>query len=254
MKNMQYFAKYDTSFDEEFLYEGYLYLANEDENLSINEFEALIKTKKDKKKNIAGTIFMYSPYAYPKGYNNLKSLTSQGFDFEQGFVEVEVERELTMLKHAFSGEYGGKIIEVRYLFNLNIENIDKEELLGQLNMDLHKLHSSQLTVFDRDLNYIDTHNLHINGKFVFFAWGHKISNKGAGAIKQYAQDIYDKCVQMQKKIAYTYRASMGKEYAIENIQFLHPIQSGRFKSNMPHTLKEIFKTNPPTVQVFKDKI
>jgi hypothetical protein len=253
MKNMQYFAKYDTNFGEEFLSEGYFYLPNEDETLTIEEFETLIKTKKDKKRNIAGTIFMYNPYAYPKGYNNLKSLTAQEFDFDQGFVEVEVERELTMFKHAFSDEYRGKLIEVRYLFNLNIKDIDKGELLEQFNMDLHKLHSSQLTVFDRDLNYIDTHNLFINGKFVYFAWGHKISNKGAGAIKQYAHDIYEKCVQMQKKVAYSYRASMGKEYAIEHIQFLHPIQSGRFKSNMPYTLQEIFKTNPPSVQVFKDK-
>lgn len=253
MKNMQYFGRYETNFGEEFLCEGYVYLPNEDEKLSVKEFEALIKTTKDKKKNIAGTIFMYNPYVYPKGYNRLKSLTAQEFDFDQGFCEIECEREMTMYKHAFSDDYKGKIIEIRYLFNLNIENVDRDSLLEQFNTDVQRLVSTQLTIFDRDLNYVDVHNLHINGKFVYFAWGHKISNKGYVFIKQYAHDIFNKCVQMQKKIAYAYRATTGEQYAVEKIQFMHPTQSGRFKSNMPHTLKEVFKTLPPTPQVYMDK-
>ena len=66
---MQFFGRYDTKFDEEFLVESYLYFNKEDEELSEDEFRQLIKTQKLKKKNIAGTIFMYSPF-YFTGIHN----------------------------------------------------------------------------------------------------------------------------------------------------------------------------------------
>lgn len=250
MNYMQYFAKYETNFDKEFLTQGYLYFPHDDENISVNEFEKLIKTKKDKKKNIAGTIFMYNPYAYPKGYNRLKSLRSQDFEFDE-FCEVEIERELTLFKNAI-GNYKGQLIEVRYLFNLNTEYIDKDEILTSFNMDVERLNTNQLTIYDRYMNYTDLNSFTINGKFVFFAWGHKIT-KAYVHINNYAHTIFEKSVQMQKKIAYVYKYSSGQENALTNLQFLHPIQNGRFKSNMPYALCEVFKTNPPLPQAFMDK-
>jgi len=254
MKNIQYFGKYDTNFDREFLIEGYLYCPIDNEEISVEEFKQLIKTKKDKKKNIAGTIFMHNPYAYPKGYDKLKKLADQEFDFDQGFCEIEVEREMTLFKNAING-YDGQLIEVRYLFNLNIENIDRDELFIAFNGDLDRLHTNQLTQFDKTMNYIDVYSdFSVNGKFIFFAWGNRFTNRTSFVnIRNYAFEIFNKCVQTQKKIAYVYRASQKEEFARENIQFLHPIQMGRFKANMPEALKQAFITNPPLPAVFIDQ-
>ena len=252
MKKMQYFANYETNFGREFLTQGYLYFPVNDEEISVEQFEQLIKTKKVKKNNIVGTIIMYNPYTYPKGYDRLKKLADQDFDFDQGFCEVEVEREMTVFKNAIDN-YAGKLIEVRYIFNLNIENIDRDEILIELNDDVDKLHTNQLTIFDKEMNYMSMDNFTINGKFIFFAWGNKFNNKAYPNIKNYAHNIYEKCQQTQKKIVYIYRASSKADFAKENIQFLHPIQSGRFKGNMPYALQESFSTNPPQPAGFEDR-
>ena len=95
---MQFFGKYDTRFDREFLTESYLYFNEDDQELSPSEFEKLIKSKKDKKKNIVGTIFMYSPFYYPYGYDEKKKLSDQGFEFDDEFHSLKIEREITLFK------------------------------------------------------------------------------------------------------------------------------------------------------------
>ena len=55
---MQFFGKYDTRFDREFLTQSYLYF-NEDENeLTPSEFEKLIKSQKIYLKSIDIFIFL----------------------------------------------------------------------------------------------------------------------------------------------------------------------------------------------------
>jgi len=251
---MQYFGNYEIGFDKEFLTQSYLYVPYEDEILDVKEFKAKIKTQKEKKKNIAGTIIMYNPFVYPIGYDDKKFLSDQDYDFDQGFVELKIEREMTLIKHALvqTDSYKGKLIEIKFLFNLNTNNIDRTEVLISFNADAELLNTNQLTVFHREFNYMDVANETINGKFVFLAWGHKINTKEFLYINDYAKSYYDKCVQSQKKIAFVYRKTTKDAYAVEHLQFLHPIQSGRFSSNMPAAIRNVFKQYPPAPAAFDD--
>ncbi len=248
---MQYFGIYDTRFDQEFLTHSYLYFNKEDEELSGDEFKKLINNQKLKKKNIVGTIFMYNPFVYPIGYDEKKSLASQDFDFDGSFQNLKNEKEIAIFRSKINN-YEGKIVEIRNLFNLNIENIDHPELLVKLNEDTEKLNTNQLTIFDKSMNYIDTNNLTINGKFIFFAWGNKISKKEFVYLYDYAKTIFDKCVQTQKKIAYIYKRSTQKDYAQEHFQFLHPVENIKFKDRMLKSLEDAFKTTPPQCVYYDD--
>ena len=249
---MQFFGKYSTEFGEEFLTESYLYFNKDgEEDLSIEELEALLKTQKLKKKNIAGTIFMYNPFYYPIGYDEKKSLQSQDFDFDAGFHHLKIERDITMFRASIKG-YEGQLVEVRTLFNLNIKKIDVSEILMALNDDTEMLNTNQLTQFHKESNYTDLSNFKINGKFIFFAWGHKINQNEFVNIYNYAKAIYDKCVQSQKKIAFVYRKSTQSDYAVEHYQFLHPLDGAKFKNRMPEALAKAFSTQPPQSSAFND--
>jgi len=248
---MQFFGKYDTRFDREFLVESYLYCNEGDEELSPREFEAKIKNRKLKKKNIAGTIFMYNPFYYPAGYDEKKKLSDQDFEFDGEFQNLKMEREITLFKQSIKG-YEGKIIQIKFLFNLNIKNIDTDEILMTMNDDIEKIGTTQLTRFDKEMNYNDTNNLEVNGKFVLFAWGSKINGKEFIYIHEYAKSIYEKCLQMQKNVIYVYKRSSQKPYAIEHLQFLHPIGTGRFKDRMPDAFAEVFGPTPPVCAPFND--
>jgi hypothetical protein len=248
---MQYFGKYHLGFDKEFLEESYLYFPSANgEKLSVEEFEALIKSKKLKKDNIAGTIFMYNPFVYPLNYHSQKFLSQQGYQFDGQFDELQVEKEMTVFKACIKG-YEGKLVQVRYLFNLNSHKIDTSERLMAFNQDTEIMYSQQYTIFDR-INYTDPATMTIQGKFVFFAWGHKINKKEFVYIHGYAQAIYEKCVQTQKKIAYSYRKSMKQPYSVEHLQFMSPSQTGRFSSNMGLSIKKAFSTVPPLPAAFDD--
>lgn len=251
---MQYFGEYKLGFDKEFLTQSYLYIPQDGEILDIKGFNSLIKTKKDKKQNIIGTIIMYNPYIYPIGYDENKFLIEQDFDFDIGFVELKIEREMTLLKQALNqlDNYKGKLVEIRFLFNLNTRNIDRSEILMSLNKDCELLNTNQLTIFEKSSNYIDISTLSFNGKFVFFAWGHKINKKEFLYINDYAQAIYDKSMLEQKKISFVYRKSTRQEYAIKNLQFLHPIQTGRFSTNIDKSVKKVFNQYPPQSEYFND--
>ena len=248
---MQFFGKYDTRFDSEFLVESYFYFNKEEESLSTLEFEELIKNNKLKKNNIVGTIFMYNPFYYPLGYDEKKKLSQQDFEFDGEFHELQIQREMTLFKQKIKN-YEGKIIEIKFLFNLNIRNIDTDEILMTMNTDVETLNSSQLTRYDQAMNYKDVNNLAINGKFVLFAWGNKINDKEFIYIHEYAKSIYNKCLQMQKNVIFVYKRSTRKEYAQENLHFLHPIGMGRFKDRMPHAFETVFKTIPPVCAAFDD--
>jgi hypothetical protein len=251
---MQYFGSYELKFEKEFLTQSYFYVPYEDEILDIKEFKSKIKTQKYKKKNIAGTIIMYNPFIYPIGYDENKYLEEQNFDFDQGFVELKIEREMTLLKQSLvqTDAYKGKIIEIKFLFNLNTYNIDRSELLMSFNADCELLNTNQLTIYDKKCNYTDVANITYNGKFVFFAWGHKINSKEFLYVNNYAKSFYDKAIKMQKKISFVFRKSTRDNYAIEHIQFLHPIQTGRFSSNINSAVKRCFKTVPPLPSAFND--
>jgi hypothetical protein len=249
---MQFSGRYDTNFDDEFLVESYLYFNKSDEDeLTSSEFKQLIKNKKLKKKNIVRTIFMYNPFYFPLGYDEKKSLTSQGFEFNSDFHSLKIEKEIALFRAKIK-QYDGQIIEIRTLFNLNIKKIDHLEILMKFNEDTELLNTNQLTHFDKSMNYVDVHNLNINGKFVFFAWGNKINKKEFLYIHDYAYNIYDKCVQMQKKISFLYRQSTQSKYATEHLHFLHPSDTSKFAYRMPDSLEKVFETHPPQIAPFND--
>jgi hypothetical protein len=251
---MQYFGNYELEFEKEFLTQSYFYIPYENEILDVKEFKSKIKTQKEKKKNIAGTVVMYNPYVYPIGYDEKKYLLDQDYDFDQGFVELKIEREMTLLKQSLvqTDAYKGKLIEIKFLFNLNTYNIDRSELLMSFNADCELLNTNQLTIYSKQYNYTNIADVNFNGKFIFFAWGHKINKKEFLYVNDYAQSFYDKAVQMQKKIAFVYRKSTREHYAIDNLQFLHPVQSGRFSTNINIAVKNCFKTIPPQTSSFDD--
>ncbi len=251
---MQYFGNYELGFEREFLTQSYLYVPKEDEQISVKEFKALIKTQKDKKKNIAGTIIMYNPFVYPIGYDSKKFLVAQDYDFDQGFVELQIQKEMTLIKQSLvqTDAYNGKLIEIKFLFNLNTNNIDRSEVLMSFNEDAELLNTNQLTIFHKEHNYMHVASETINGKFVFFAWGHKINKKEFLYINEYAKSYYDKCVQAQKNIVFVFRKSTKAPYAIENLQFLHPVQIGRFSTNISRAVKGVFKQYPPLPSAFED--
>ncbi len=120
------------------------------------------------------------------------------------------------------------------------------------NADCELLNTNQFTIYHKEYNYHDVANMNLNGKFIFFAWGHKINKKEFLYINDYAKAMYDKAVQMQKKIAFVFRKSTREQYAIEHLQFLHPIQTGRFSSNMPSAVKKCFSSVPPLPSAFDD--
>jgi hypothetical protein len=248
---VQFFGKYDTRFDREFLTQSYLYF-NEDENeLTPSEFEKLIKSQKDIKKNIVGTIYMYNPYYYPYGYDEKKKLSDQGFVFDGEFHSLKIEKELTLFKQKIK-QYPNKIIQIRYLFNLNIENINTSEILMSFNEDLEKLNTNQLTIFDKQMCYENIDNYNVNGKFIFFAWGNKINKKEFVYIYDYAKFIFDKCHQMQKKVSFVFRKSLQQPYSEDNLYFLHPTNCGKLKNKMPNIITEVFAQHPPQITSLDD--
>ena len=67
-----------------------------------------------------------------------------------------------------------------------------------------------------------------------------------------AKNVYDKCIQMQKKIAFIFRKSTQDEYAKKHFQFLHPLDGNKLQYRMPDALEKVFSTNPPLPSAFND--
>ena len=57
---------------------------------------------------------------------------------------------------------------------------------------------------------------------------------------------------MQKSIAFIYKRSTQLEYAQDNLNFIHPVDTGKFKHRMPESLKKAFSTKPPQCAPFDD--
>ena len=77
---MQYFGTIETKYEEIFLTQSYMYFNTEDEEITVKELKEKIKTAKDKKKNIIGTVFLYSPMVTPVGFDSNKYLLEQDFE------------------------------------------------------------------------------------------------------------------------------------------------------------------------------
>lgn len=242
---MQYFGKLETKYEEVFLTSSYLYF-NEEEEISVKEFKQLIKTNKDRKKNIVGTIIMYNPVVTPIGFDSNKFLLDQDFEDFGEFIELKQENYITTFKQALQENYKGKLVEIKNLFNLVEANIDASSLLTKFNEDLERYNSSQNTEFDRDIMYFDAQTYVPSGKFVFFAWGEKINAKEFVFINNYAQTIYLRTKEMGKKIAFVYKREKTQQWSEDFIQFASPIQkTTRYKNSVTNAIKQAFITVPP---------
>lgn len=242
---MQYFGILETKYEEIFLTSSYLYFNREDEEISVKELKQKIKTTKDKKKNIAGTIFLYNPVVTPVGFDSNKFLLEQEFDQFDEFIELKQENYITTFKQALQKNYEGKIVEIKNLFNLVEENIDASQLLMKFNSDLETYNSTQNTEFDRDIMYFDAQTFVPSGKFVFFAWGEKINSKEFPYIDVYARTIFDRVEQMGKKIAFVFKKEKTKDYSKEVLQFASPTQTSKYKHAVSHSIKKSFESIPP---------
>ncbi|WP_321468147.1 hypothetical protein [Halarcobacter sp.] len=243
---MQYFGVIETKYEEIFLTSSFLYFNREDEEMSVKELKQLIKTNKDKKKNIAGTIFLYNPVITPVGYDSNSFLLDQDFDNFGEYIELKQENYITAFKQALCANYEGKLVEIKNLFNLNEENIDASQLLTKFNSDLETYNSTQNTEFDRDIMYFDAQTFIPSGKFVFFAWGEKINSKEFPYIDSYARTIYDRVKQMGKKIAFVYKKEKTQPWCEEHLQFAALTKNNnKYKHAITHSIKKSFEQVPP---------
>ena len=241
---MQSFGKFSTNFDHEYLTEHYLYTPLEDEKITIEELEILLKNKR---KSVAGTIFLYNPIEAPLGLSSEKSLASQGYEIEDNYIKLAENPLFYILASALKKEYKGKIVEVKYLFNLNRPYLEGNAILEEFDGDLAKLPTTQLTRYDRELNYIDVLNVRLSGKFVFFAFGHKYERHHKNIIT-YARALSTQVQKLGKEIAFIYDNNCDIEEAKETAYFLSPIATGKLKDIRANKFKEAFKTNPPSIK------
>ena len=243
---MQYFGELQTKYEEVFVTSSYMYFnAQDEEDLSIKDFKQKIKSGKDRKKNIIGTIYMYNPVVTPMGFDSTKFLLDQDFDTFDQMIELKAENHITVYKQAMQKSCVGKIVEIKNLFNLNEKHIDSATLLDKFNNDLEKYNSSQNTEFDRDLMYFDPVNFIPSGKFVLFSWGEKLNKKEFPNIHEYAQVIYDTTVKLGKQIVFVYKKEKSYEGSIYLLQFPTPMHNVKYKNAIASALKEAFKEFPP---------
>lgn len=246
---MQIFGKFSTNFDHEYITKHYIYINEKDEQredikVSIEELNLLLKKKS---KNVAGTIFLYNPTISPIGYDNESSLTEQGFEFNDTFSELNFNDTMNLCSKAIREGYRGKLIEIKYLFNLNKANIEPTPILEELDSDLDRYNSAQFTRYDKELNYQNYLTMSLNGKFVYFGSGHKYDRHHKEIIN-YARNISKQAFKLGKEIAFTHDNNYDPNECIELAYFLAPIAAGKVKEKRINTFKNAFRTNPPSIQ------
>jgi len=248
---MQYFGEIETKYEEVFLTSSYLYFNYDDEVVTAKDIKNMIKTTKDRKKNIQGTIFIYNPVVTPIDYDSEKFLLDQDFDNFDELVELKCETYITVFKHAIGPRLKGKLVEMKSLFNLIEKNINSTNLLTKFDQDLEKYYTGQNTEFERDIMYQDANNFVPSGKFVFFCWGDKISQKEFTFIRTYSNTLFNRIEDMGKKVAFVYKKERGLENAKELLQFSNPVENYKYRSSITSAIKESFRELPPTPKPYE---
>jgi len=237
---MQVFGKFKEVHDLEYVIKSYLYIPLKDENredieIDVAQMELLLKKKN---KNVAGTIFLYNPATAPINLKVNEKLVNQGFRFDDKFHEVHVENEVRIVGRSLK-RYRGQLIEIKYLFNYNKENIEPTSVLEVFDMDLGKLNSSQLTVFAKNDNFHDAKNISYNGKFIFFAWGHKF-DRHHNEISLYASNIAQWAKKSGKEIGFIYDRVKDEADSFEYTRFFKPTSFGKLRLVIPPAIETVF--------------
>ena len=246
---MQTFGKFSTNFDAEYLSEHYIYINEKDENrediiISIEDLENMLKKRR---KTVAGTIFLYNPLMSPVGYNNNSKLAEQDFEFEDKFHELNFNDYINLFSKSIRDGYRGKLIEIKYLFNLNRGNIQPTPIIEEFDADLDRYNSNQLTRYDKQLNYQDYLNIRLTGKFVYFACGSKYDRHHKEIIK-YVRNIAAQAVKLGKEVVFTHDNNFYQEECAEVAYFLEPIVAGKMRDVRANAFKNAFRTNLPSIQ------
>lgn len=237
---MQFFGKLKTLHDLEYITKSYIYIPHKDENrediqIDTKQFNLLLKKKN---KNVSGTIFLYNPQTAPLGFNMQEKLSYQGFRFDNNFHELNINNEVRVIGRALK-KYAGQLIEVKHLFNYNKENIEPTKVLEIFDMDLEKLQTNLLTVFAKDDNFHDYKNISYNGKFIFFAWGHKFDRHHTN-ISTYASNIAHWAKKLDKEIGFIYDGVKDEKDSFEYTRFFSPQSFGKLKLVIPSALETVF--------------
>jgi len=237
---MQVFGKFKEVHDLEYIIKSYLYIPHKDENnsditIGTEELNVLLKKKN---KNVAGTIFLFNPSNAPKNLHIGEKLRNQGFEFHDEFVETHVPGEVRIEGKNLK-RYRGQLVEIKYLFNYNKENIEPTAVLEVFDMDLGKLNSSQLTVFAKNGNFQDPKNISYNGKFIFFAWGHKFDRHHT-EIELYASNIAQWAAKTGKEIGFVYDRVKDEEDSLAYARFYKATSFGKLKLVIPPAIEAVF--------------
>ncbi len=241
---MQLFGKFSTKFDMDYLVEHYIYInESEDEKITLDDLERMLKKKR---KHVAGTIFLYNPQESPAKYKMSRFLQKDGFDKYDEYVALNESPRMYILNAALKGGYKGKLIEIRYLFNYNRENIEPTPILEEFDADLDKLNSMQLTRYDRALNYIDIPNIRLTGKFVFFGMGHKYDRHHKNIIA-YARALSKHINKLDKAVVFMHDNNYDEDECRQVPYFLSPFATGKMHKKRADALKDLFKSTPPQV-------
>ncbi len=246
---MQTFGKFSTNFDHEYLTKHYIYINEKDEDredikISIADFKMMLKKKR---KTVAGTIFLYNPTLSPIGFNNNSLLAEQGFEFDGEYHELNFNDSINLFSKSIREGYRGKLIEIKYFFNLNRANIEPTPIIEEFDADLDKYRSGQLTRYDKQLNYQDYLNISFNGKFVFFASGHKFDRHHKEIIT-YAENLSKQTQKLGKDIYFMHDNNYDAEECIDKAYYLAPTASGKMREVRAKTFQNAFRTYPPTIQ------
>lgn len=226
----------------DYLVEQYMYInENEEEKITVDDLENMLKKKR---KTVAGTVFLYNPEVSPVGYKMSRFLQEEGFDKYDEFVPLNESPKDYVLNAGFKEHYKGKLVQIRYLFNYNRENIEPTPILEEFDADLDKITSSQLTRYDKQLNYIDIPNIRLSGKFVFFGIGNKYDRHHKSIIA-YARALSLHVNKLDKNVVFMYDNNYDLDECIERAYYLSPFAGGKAREVRANAVKAIFKTLPP---------
>lgn len=245
---MQTFGKFATNFDTEYLVEHYIYINEKDEDredikITLDDLKTMLKKKR---KTVAGTIFLYNPTISPVGYNNDSRLEEQGFTFDNNFHELNFNTMMNLCSKSIREGYRGKLIEIKYLFNLNRDNIEPTPILEEFDRDLDKYNTNQLTRYDKNMNYQDYLNIRLSGKFVFFGSGNK-HDRHHKEIIAYAQNIAAQAQKLGKEIVFVHDNNYDPEECIDLAYFVPPLATGKMREVRANAFANAFRTNPPSI-------
>jgi len=241
---MQLFGKFSTNFDMDYLVEHYIYINKDDEEkITTQDLKAMLKKKR---KHVAGTVFLYNPEVTPIGFTMSRFLQEDGFEAYDEFVPLQETQRDHILHRAFKEHYKGKLIEIKYLFNYNRENIEPTPILEEFDADIDKLHSTQLTRYDKTLNYQDIPNIRLSGKFVFFGMGHKYDRHHKNIIA-YAQALSEHVHKLDKTVVFMHDNNYDTDECRQIAYYLSPFATGKMREKRANGLKEVFSTIPPHI-------